>query len=126
LKTDLNGYNLSSLAYGQSVYKMSVTYGYDNRELGLYSVGLTARYTDLTYTEVKEILDYGLVAPQRFVVSNVRMAYNEKTGYLSGDISFSTFFIPGQTTPYEFPQEVVDGLGSGRRFDDLFGARKNH
>ena len=52
------------------------------------------------------------------------MSYNNKTGYLSGDFSFLTYFIPGQSTPYEFPQSVIDGLGNSDRVDNLFGARQ--
>jgi hypothetical protein len=91
----------------------------------LYSVTLGGRYVDLTYKQIKEILDYGLTAPQRFVIKSVSMTYNEKSGYINGDIAFATYFIPGQTEPYVFPQEVIDGLGGSDRIDDLFGARQD-
>lgn len=125
LKTDLKGYNLSSFTYGQSQYEMNTAYGIEGetKALELYSVGLGGRYTDLTYTQIKSLLDYGLTAPQRFVMKNLTIAYNEKTGYLTGEFAFSTYFIPGQSTPYEFPQHVIDGLGNSDRVDDLFGAR---
>jgi hypothetical protein len=51
------------------------------------------------------------------------MTYSDKTGYLVGELDFTTYFIPGQPTPYEFPQHVVDGLGDSTRIDNLFGAR---
>jgi hypothetical protein len=57
-------------------------------------------------------------------MNTITMSYNEKSGYISGDFSFMTYFIPGQSTPYEFPQSVIDGLGNSDRVDDLFGARK--
>jgi len=124
-KGDLNGYNLMDLNYGPSAFLMNVSYGVgeDAKLMELYSVNLHGRYLDLTYKQIKEFLDYGLNSPQRFVVNQLTMGYNEKTGYISGEFSFKTFFIPGQTTPYEFPQEVVEDLGDSDRVDDLFGAR---
>jgi hypothetical protein len=129
LKTDLKGYNLSNFAYGQSTYVMSVNYGIGDSAssnlLELYSVNLEGAYADLTYVQIKEILDYALVAPQRFVIGEITASYNEKTGYLTGELSFKTYFVPGQPTPYEFPPYVIDGLGDTTRIDDLFGARRD-
>lgn len=126
LKTDLSGYNINKFSYGQSNYMMNVAYGVDGQStMELYSVGLTASYTNLTYAQVKELLNYGLTAPQRFVLSGITVGYSEKSGYLSGEFSFSTYFIPGQATPYEFPEDVINGLGNSDRIDDLFGSRKN-
>ena len=123
VKTDLKEYNLYQFSYGQSRYIASVSYGSESLPLELYSVSLSGKFDELTYTQVKEILDYGLTAPQRFVIESMNMAYNQKTGYLSGQFSFKTFFIPGQSTPYQFPQEVIDNLGDSDRIDDLFGAQ---
>lgn len=124
LKTDLRGYNLESFNYGASSYIMSVSYGgSEDNMLDLYSVNLSGKYSDLTYKQVKELLDYGLTSSQRFVMQSIKMGYNEETGYLSGDISFSTYFISGQEEPYDFPVTVVDGMGDSNRVDDLFGAR---
>lgn len=124
LKGDLNGYNLAQFTYGQSNYVMNVSYGVDQSQLELYSVALTGRFVDLTYTQIKDLLNYGLNAPQRFVMNTITMGYNEESGYISGDFSFMTYFIPGQTEPYEFPESVIQGLGNSNRIDDLFGARK--
>ena len=124
LKTDFATYNISSFSYGQSNYVTSVSYG-EEELMELYSVAMSGKYTDLTYTEIKDILDYGLSANQRFVITSLSAAYNEDSGYLNGNIDFKTYFIPGQTTPYEFPQSVVVGLGNSNRVDDLFGARQN-
>ena len=128
LKTDLKGYNLSQFAYGQSNYVMNVNYGSgadgQSKQMELYSVYLNVRYVDLTYKQIKELLDYGLNSPQRFVINNISMGYNEQTGYISGEFSFSTYFIPGQTEPYVFPESVVADLGDSNRIDDLFGARQ--
>ena len=123
LKTDFAGYNITEFRYGQSNYEMNVTYG-NEQTLELYSVTLSGKFNDLTYMEVKEIIDYGLSSSQRFVLNNISMAYNEKTGYLSGELSFDTYFIPGQAEPYVFPQEVIDNMGSSNRVNDLFGARQ--
>lgn len=125
LNTDLKGYNMSNFSYGPSAYMMNVMYGTNENMLELYKVTLSGRYTDLTYSQVKEVLDYGLGSSQRFVINNLTMLYNDQTGYISGQFSFTTYFIPGQSTPYEFPQEVIDGLGNSDRIDDLFGARKD-
>lgn len=129
LKTDLSGYNLAQFSYGESNFMMNVYYGVDDEDQGnmleLYSVGLGSTFGDLTYGQIKELLDYGLNSPQRFVVSSMTMAYNEQSGYISGELSFSTYFIPGQTEPYVFPEEVIVGLGDSNRVDDLFGARKD-
>lgn len=126
LKTDLNGYNINKFTYGDSTYVMNAAFGVDNAStMELYSVGLHAGYSNLTYTQIKELLNYGLNSPQRFVMSSLNVSYSENTGYLSGEFSFSTYFIFGQSTPYEFPPDVIEGLGNSDRIDDLFGARKN-
>ena len=124
LKTDLKDCNMSQFSYGQSNYVMNASYS-DEKTMELYSVGFSGKYNDLTYVQVKELLDYGLTSPQRFVINSITMAYNEKTGYISGDFSFNTYFISGQQErAYEFPEEVIYGLGNSNRIDDLFGARK--
>lgn len=123
LKTDFAGYNITEFRYGQSNYEMNVTYGTD-KTMELYSVTLSGKFNDLTYMQVKEIIDYGLSSSQRFVLNNISMAYNEKTGYLSGEMSFDTYFIPGQAKPYEFPMEVINGMGSSNRVNNLFGSRE--
>lgn len=123
LKNDLSGYDISEITYGTSTLVTEVSYG-NEQTLELYQVGLTAKFNNLSYVEVKELLDYGLgEVTQRFVINSINMAYNEKTGYLSGDFSFNTYFIPGQATPYEFPEEVLNALGSSTRVNDLFGTR---
>lgn len=124
LKTDLKGYNLSSFAYGQSAYVMSVKYGESQKQMELYSVAMSGHYQDLSYVQIKEILNYGLSASRRFVLNNITMSYNEKTGYLTGDFAFTTYFINGQQKRYEFPDEVIQGLGNSNRVDNLFGTRK--
>ena len=123
-KGDLSGYNISDFSYGESAYVMNVKYGATEEQmLELYSVSMSSKYLDITYKQIKEILDYGLNSSQRFVMTNLTMAYNEKTGYISGEFSFKTYFIPGQAEPYEFPQSVVDDLGDTNRVDNLFDAR---
>lgn len=122
-ETELRYYNLSGFEYGQSNYIMNATYGSEEKMLELYSVALSSKYIDITYAEAKKILNFGLTADQRFVVNQITMTYDEKTGYISGELSFTTYFVPGQTTPYEFPPEVIEGLGNSNRIDDLFGAR---
>ena len=124
LKTDLSGYNMTQFSYGQSNFVMDVTYGPEEKSLQLYSVQLGGRYEDLTYVQIKQLLDYGLNAPQRFVFDSINMSYSEKSGYISGQFAFSTYFVPGQSTPYEFPASVIEVLGNSNRIDDLFGARK--
>lgn len=124
-ETELRFYNLSEFEYGQSKYVMNATYGTDEKMLELYSVSLTSKYVDITYAEVKKILDFGLSAEQRFVVDQISVAYDEKSGYVSGELAFTTYFVPGQSTPYEFPPEVIEGLGNSNRIDDLFGARQD-
>ena len=74
LSTDLKQYNLSSFSYGSSNYVMSVSYGTEGAKKGtleLYSVNLNGRYSNLTYKQVKGLLDYGLTSDQRFVVKNI-------------------------------------------------------
>jgi hypothetical protein len=122
LKTDLAGYHMEEFSYGQSNFITNVAYGPNSNPMELYSVKLSGKYRDLTYTQVKELLNYGKIAPQRFVISNLTMSYSSDSGYISGEFAFSTYFIPGQSTPYEFPEEVIIGLGNSNRVDDLFGA----
>ena len=119
-KEDLNKYNLTDIGYGESEFIMNTTYGEDN-PLELYKVTLSARFDNLSYLSLRTLMDYGLNSEQRFVVENVQAAYSPATGFLTGQISFSTYFIPGQTEPYEFPQTVINDLGQFRRTDDLFG-----
>ena len=122
VSNDLADYNVRKLTYGSSSYKMSVTYDSDSsKTLDLYSIGLSGSYDDLTYQKIKELIDFGLTADQRFVLNSISINLNEKTGKLSGQFSFSTYFIPGQETPYEFPQDILDSLGSGDRVGNLFG-----
>jgi hypothetical protein len=85
---------------------------------------MSGKYQDLTYAKVKDLLQYGLDSPQRFVLSNLTVSYNEDSGYLNGEFNFNTYFIPGQPEPYEFPPYVIEGLGGSNRVDNLFGARK--
>jgi hypothetical protein len=125
LKTDLAGYNIYEFSYGESNYKMSVVFGTEEKTLELYEVSLNASFSNLTYMQIKNLLDYGLDSNQRFVMSNMSMGYNEENGYISGDFSFYTYFIPGQSTPYEFPQSVIEGLGNSDRVDNLFGSRQD-
>ena len=122
LKTDLAGYRLEEFSYGQSTFVMNVSYGPNSSPLELYSVQLSGKYVDLTYTQIKDLLRYGKEAPQRFVLQHITMNYSTTSGYISGQFGFTTFFIPGQSTPYEFPPEVLKGLGDSDRIDDLFGA----
>jgi hypothetical protein len=123
LKTDFENYNLTEVTYGQSTYITSVTAGADGSMLELYSVALNGRYNDLSYQQVKDIINYGLSSSQRFIVNSITVGYNETTGYLSGDLSFTTYFIPGQETPYEFPDSVIDAFGDSNRVGNLMGAR---
>lgn len=126
---DFDGYNVTNFAYGESRFVTSAYYGVEASAEGggnlleLHAVALSARYTDLTYKKVKYLVDYGNHSEQRFVLNNIQMSYNDKTGYISGELSFTTYFIPGQTEPYVFPQEVIDNLGKTNRIDNLFGAR---
>ena len=122
-KEDLSKYNLSEIGYGESEFIMNTTYG-DDQPLELYKVTLTARFDDLSYLSLRTLMDYGLNSEQRFVVENVQASFSAATGFLTGQISFSTYFIPGQTEPYEFPQTVINDLGQFRRTDDLFGTFK--
>lgn len=119
-KGDLSGYNLKEITYGDSQFIMNTTYG-DSNPLELYKVSLSSKFTELSYLQLRTFLDYGLHSEQRFVVDNVQATFSAMSGSLTGQITFSTYFIPGQTDPYVFPQEVIDALGQFRRTDDLFG-----
>lgn len=122
LKTDLSGYRIEEFSYGQSNFVMNVAYGPNSSPLELYSVRLQGKYVDLTYKQIKDLLNYGRTAAQRFVTNSITMTYNADSGYITGDIAFTTYFIPGQSTPYEFPPEVIEGFQNSNRIDDLFGA----
>ena len=122
MATDLFEYNVTKMSYGASSYKMSVSYNQEsNATLDLYSIAMNGAYADLSYAKIKELIAYGVQAEQRFVLDSITINFDEKTGKLSGQFSFTTYFIPGQETPYEFPQDILDSLGSGDRVGNLFG-----
>ena len=60
--------------------------------------------------------------PERFVLSKITISLNPETGLLSGEYSYSTYFITGQKTPYTFNEKVEIYIGEERRIDDLFGS----
>lgn len=121
--TTLSDYGLSGFEYGQSVYVTSTVYGQEEKPLELYKVAMSAVFMGASDKDLKSILEYGQNSEQRYVVNQIVASYDETVGYLSGTLSFTTYFIPGQTTPYEFPQEVLDKLGNSNRVDNLFGTR---
>lgn len=121
--TTLSDYGLSGFGYGQSVYVTSTVYGQEEKPLELYKVAMSAVFMGASDKDLKSILEYGQNSEQRYVVNQIVASYDETVGYLSGTLSFTTYFIPGQTTPYEFPQEVLDKLGNSNRVDNLFGTR---
>ena len=125
LTNELNGFSLQDMSYGDSQFVMNTEYG-EGKTMELYSVSLSAKYSAMTYKQMKDLLNYGLKSSQRFVIDSFNAAYNEDTGYLSGQFTFSTYFIAGQQNkPYKFPDEVESGLGTSNREDDLFGTRTN-
>ena len=58
LKTDLSGYGISNVTYGQSTFEISTQYlqvgKTEPTTVELYSVDLSGQYTGVTYTQVKE------------------------------------------------------------------------
>lgn len=128
LKTDLSGYGISNVTYGQSNFELSTQYLQANKTepttVELYSVSLTGQYEGVTYTQVKELLNYAPTAYQRLIFENISISYNEQDGYLGGQFSMTTYFIPGQPTPYQFPDSIVDSLdlSNTSRIDDLFNS----
>jgi len=122
---DLKEFNVSRITYGDSTFEQSVEYesadSNDNTVLEMYSVGLSLAFSDITYKQAKKMLDYGLTSDQRYVVTSMTLSYNEENGLLSGQMSFKTFFIQGQKTPYIYTPEVDEKLGTVTRGEDLFG-----
>lgn len=134
LKTDLAGYDLSDVGYGESSFVTSIPVD-DTTTLELYAVPLNGEFDNVSYLELKALIDYGLTSDQRFVLNNIEVGYNEKTGLLTGTLSCKTYFVPGQPDPYKFRQDVLDALSvmvdneteieyvynGSNRIDDLFG-----
>lgn len=123
-KDEMAHFNLVEFHYGKSDYVMSTSYS-DSSLMELYSVSCVAEFENLTYPQVKELINFGKSenSSQRFVLSNIEFAYSEETGYLVGEFSFKTYFIAGQEDPYVFDPEILELIGTDRRIDDLFGAR---
>ena len=82
---------------------------------------LYGTYKEAAYTDVKSLINYGFGSENRFVLKSITMAYDDETGYLRGDLNFTTYFMPGQPDPYKFPDEIIYELGETNRVDDLFG-----
>ena len=128
LKTDLSGYGISDVTYGQSKFELSTQYlkvgNTEPTTVELYSVSLSGAYSGVTYKQVKELLNYAPTAYQRLIFETINISYNEQDGYLAGQFSMVTYFIPGQPTPYEFPDSIVESLDieNSNRIDDLFNA----
>ena len=128
LKTDLSGYGISNVTYGQSTFEISTQYlqvgKTEPTTVELYSVDLSGQYTGVTYTQVKELLNYAPSAHQRLIFNSLNVSYNEQDGYLAGQFAMTTYFIPGQPTPYQFPDSIIDSLDidTSNRIDDLFNS----
>lgn len=119
---DLAEFNITECHFGDSTFVSSVSYGVeDPKTLELYSITFNGSFTDLTYPKVKELMLYGQVSDRRFVMNNMSIGFNPESGYLNGEFSFNTFFVPGQKAPYVFPEEILNSL-SGNRIDNLFGS----
>lgn len=123
-KNGLGNYTIKDFSYGQSNYVTSVAVS-ENVTLELYSVGLSGRYQEATYLDVKSLINYGFGSENRFVLKAITIGYDEETGYLSGDLTFNTYFMPGQPDPYAFPTDILAELGDTNRKDDLFGSRND-
>ena len=121
-KNGLGNYTIKDFSYGNSNYVTSVAVN-ENVTLELYSVSLSGTYQEATYIDVKNLINYGFGSENRFVLRSITIGYNEDTGYLGGDLSFTTYFMPGQPDPYAFPTDILAELGDGNRKDDLFGSR---
>ncbi|MBQ8624776.1 MAG: hypothetical protein IJ419_01220 [Agathobacter sp.] len=128
LKTDLSGYGISDVIYGQSAFELSTQYlqvgKTEPTTVELYSVALNGSYTGVTYKQVKELLNYAPTAHQRLIFNTLNVSYNEQDGYLAGQFSMTTYFIPGQPTPYQFPDSIIESLDidTSNRIDDLFNS----
>lgn len=123
-KEEMGKFNLTEFMYGQSDYIMSTSYD-DTSLMELYRVACTAEFADLTYPDIKELINFGKSenVSQRFVLSSLEVRFDEETGFLRGEFTFSTYFIAGQEDPYVFDPKILELIGEDRRIDDLFGAR---
>lgn len=123
-KEEMGRFNLSEFMYGQSDYVMSTSYD-DTALMELYKVSCTAEFQDLTYPDIKELINFGKSenVSQRFVLSSIEVRFDDETGFLRGEFSYSTYFIAGQEDPYVFDPQILELIGVDRRIDDLFGAR---
>ena len=128
LKTDLSGYGISNVTYGQSNFELSTQYlkagETEPTTVELYSVSLSGSFSQVTYGQAKELINYAPSAHQRLVVNSMDISYNEQDGYLSGQFAMTTYFIPGQSTPYQFPDSIIESLDidTSNRIDDLFNS----
>lgn len=123
-KEEMPEYNLQEFRYGSSEYVMSTSYSEDSL-MELYSVSCAASFTDLTYPQLKELINFGKSdrTSQRFVLKAIEARFDEETGFLRGEFTYYTYFIAGQEKPYIFDPEILELIGEDRRIDDLFGAR---
>lgn len=142
----------SAPGYGESKFIMSTSYS-ETSLMELYSVSCMGEFTENTYQQIKAFINYGkrpvddilneeanaeqgnivnlgednvpYKYPDRFVLGSIKMSMDPTTGKISGEYTYSTYFITGQKTPYTFNTKVLEYIGPERRINDLFGELTN-
>ena len=107
---DFSGYgSLDELTYGESAYVSSgagegedVATDEGSSQLELYAVPISGKFVNISYSNLKRFMTYGLTSNRRFVLENITIHQNEDTAELTCDFTFKTFFLSGQDRPYEY------------------------
>lgn len=107
---DFSGYGaLDELTYGESSFVSSgageggeVVSEEGGSQLELYAVPISGKFVNISYSNLKRFMTYGLTSNRRFVLENITIHQNEDTAELTCDFTFKTFFLSGQDRPYEY------------------------
>lgn len=107
---DFSGYGaLDELTYGESSFVSSgageggeVVSEEGGSQLELYAVPISGKFVNISYSNLKRFMTYGLTSNRRFVLEDITIHQNEDTAELTCDFTFKTFFLSGQDRPYEY------------------------
>ena len=89
--------------------------------VGYYDVSLLretlgTQYT-CTYDQLKKLVNFINVYPERMNIENITMGYNNETGLLQGTLTLNLYAVTGTSKEYIAPD--ISGLSMGQT--NIFG-----
>lgn len=86
------------------------SYGITYYDVSLLQESLTMGYS-CTYEQMKKLIDFINVYPERMNIESMTMAYDSETGGLKGNVSLNLFAVTGTGKEYVAPD--ISGLSLG-------------